>query len=122
MKYMLRSLIAIAAITALHACEPMASNTANIKRLQDTLFTLYPTVNRVTVEVRGETELIVTLGDEELYGQPEATQQQTVAEIGRLSAFVFSSNEHLKKGSLILVAEEEQLTAAGEGKTYPFNF
>ena len=46
-----------------------ASNDANIRKMEDTLFKSYPTVNGVSIEVKENTEVIITLRDVELYNE-----------------------------------------------------
>ncbi len=107
--------IATAAAT-FSACKEEVSNAANIQRMNDTIFTLYPTVNRVSVEVREREDVIITLGDAELFNAGDAKQQEVSNELGKLSVFFFGKDNQLHGGKVIFAKDETNLEVKEEDK------
>lgn len=85
------------------------SNMGNIHKMEDTLFKMYPTVNRLTVEVKDFSDVVVTLGDKELYNASDEKRQQIAEEIGKLSVHFFEENNYLEKGEVIYTDNETSL-------------
>jgi hypothetical protein len=88
------------------------SNMGNIHVMEDTLFKTYPTVNRLTVEVKEFSEVVVTLGDKELFNAPDEKRQQVAEEIGKISVHLFEENNYLEKGKVIYTDNETTLDAS----------
>ncbi len=107
-------------IALIAACKPgNENNNANIRHMEDTLFKLYPTVNRVTIEVNDFSDVIVTLGDMELYEAAEAERQRVAKEIEGLTKHIFTEGNNLQKGEVIFVKEENTLEIKSGKKKYP---
>lgn len=111
MKKLLYAALLLPVITSCNMKDP-ESNMANIHVMEDTLFKTYPTVNRLTVEVREFSEVIVTLGDKELYNEPDEKRQQVAEEIGKISVHLFEENNYLEKGKVIYTDNETSLDAS----------
>jgi hypothetical protein len=113
------SLLACFSTLLLMSCEEQdISNTKYLRSMEDTIFKTYPSVNRVSVEVKENEELIVTLGDQELYNAPADQQQKTASEIGNIAIHVFGRNR-LEKGDVVFVANETSIEVKeNEKKTY----
>lgn len=90
------------------------SNMASIHVMEDTLFKTYPTVNRLTVEVKEFSEVIVTLGDKELYGASDDKRQQVAEEIGKIAVHLLEENNYLEKGKVIYTDNETSLDIANK--------
>ena len=82
---------------------------ANIHAMEDTLFKSYPTVNRLTVEIKDFEDVIVTLGDKEMYNASDEKRAQVAEEIGRIAVHLFEENNYLKKGVVIYTDNEATL-------------
>ena len=90
-------------------CKEAGDNTLGMKQMEDSLYTRYPTVNRVTVEVVENSNVNVTLGDATLYTGPEEKRQKVVNEIGPLIVKIFDKGNWLDKGRVVFVKEESTL-------------
>jgi hypothetical protein len=107
---MYKLLIALPLLT-IAACniKDPESNTPNITKMEDSLFKLYPTVNGVSIEIRENEDVIVTLRDAELYNESDTRRQQVTDEIARISVHLFEANNYLKKGTVIFSKNESSI-------------
>lgn len=103
-KYFL--LPALLFITGLTACETEAGNMAGMNQMKDSVFQMIPTTAAVTINVRDNRLLIVTLGDASLYQASEAQRQKTATELGALARRIFGKDSKLEKARLIVTANE----------------
>lgn len=104
--------LAILSSVSLLSCNlEQKSYTAEIARMEDTLFKAFPTVNRVSIEVKNDlgTEINITLGDAELYNADDAARQKVVDETGNIIAHVFGPDKTPGKGKVIFVEEENTI-------------
>ncbi|RYE24303.1 MAG: hypothetical protein EOP51_07840 [Sphingobacteriales bacterium] len=102
------------------ACKPgNENNDANIRRMEDTLFKLYPTTNRVSVEIKDFSDVTITIGDMELYEAPDAKRQGVSKEIEGITRKIFSEGNDLNKGEVVFVKEENSIDVKSDKKTYP---
>ena len=103
------------------ACNLNSHNhTAEIAKMEDTLFKAFPSVNRISIEVRGDfgTEIFMTFGDQELFNAPEEERQRVTTEAALITKHVFGEKT-LDKGSLIFVADENSINPDADKKVYP---
>lgn len=86
------------------------NHTTQIQQMEDTLFKSFPTVNRVSIEVRNDfaKEVNVTLGDMELHGAPEEKRIEVVEKTTALVRHIFSG-DNVERGNVIFVKEENTL-------------
>lgn len=101
--------IMIAACTCIYSCKEVGSNDLQIRQMEDSLFKRYPTVNGVTIEVKENQDVFVTLRDKELYNASQAEQQKITAEIATLSIQLFEKNNYLDEGTVIFVENETSI-------------
>lgn len=114
------SYIFFALILTVYACKAgNENNDANIRRMEDTLFKLYPTVNRVSVEVKNFSEVDITIGDMELYEATDEQRKSVTKEIEGLTKYIFTEGNDLQKGKVIFVKEENTLDIKSDKKIYP---
>ncbi len=122
MKHIFTGLAAATLLLSLHSCnmKEMTPNDTNNEKLKETVFKNYPTVNYIGVKVNEDREnIMVTLGDKELFGADAAKQQQVADEIGQTVAPLYEPNNYLKKGTVKFVAIETEIPADNEpGKEY----
>jgi hypothetical protein len=87
------------------------SYTAEIAQLEDTLFKAFPSVNRVSIEVKNDfgTEINVTLGDATLYTASDAERNKVAGETGNIIAHIFKPDDLPGKGTVIFVKEENTI-------------
>lgn len=87
------------------------NHTAQIQKMEDTLFQTFPSVNRVSIEVRNDfgKEILITLGDAELYTASEEARQKVVNQATEITRHVFAEDK-LEKGKVIFVKEENTLS------------
>ncbi|RYZ48636.1 MAG: hypothetical protein EOP49_18205 [Sphingobacteriales bacterium] len=106
----------------LYSCEGKEQQyTEEIRLMEDTLFKSFPTVNRVSIEVKQDfgSELRITLGDEQLYNGPETGRTDVVSRTADITKHVFTSDKMPEKGKLIFVKEENTIkTDEATWKTY----
>lgn len=91
-----------------------------IGKMEDTLWKSFPTVNRISIEVKQDMgkEVIVTLGDAELYNAPEEQRKQAAAKTAALTKHIFGKKTP-EKGKVIFVKEETTIsTDESTWKTY----
>jgi hypothetical protein len=105
-KYVLGSFIAVIAISS---CKESGSNLENNHRMEDTLFSTYPTVNRVTANVTDNEEIDIILGDKELYEATEEKRLKVTEEIGQMTLAIYDANNWLKKGTVIFTSDETNI-------------
>ena len=113
MKKLVFAALLLPAIVSCNKKDP-ESNMANIHAMEDTLFKTYPTVNRLTVEVKEFSEVIVTLGDKELYNESDEKRALVAEEIGKISVHLFEENNYLEKGKVIYTDNETSLDASNK--------
>lgn len=77
--------------------------------MEDTLFKTLPTVNRLTVEVKDNEEVLVTLGDKELFNASEEERVAATNKIGLITIGIYTDGNWLKKGSVTFVENESQI-------------
>lgn len=104
-KYVIVCCIAIAAA----GCKEAGSNLENNHRMEDTLFSTYPTVNRVTANVTDNEAIDIVLGDKELYDAPEEKRLQVTEEIGNMTLTIYEANNFLKKGTVTFTSDESHV-------------
>lgn len=102
---------------SLTSCEEEKSNAQNIQRMSDTIGKLYPTVNRISVEVREREDVIITLGDADLFNAPEEKKKEVSRELGELSNYFFAKDNHLEGGKVIFTRDERNLEVKDADKT-----
>lgn len=104
------------------SCNIESTNyTQEIKQMEDSVFANFPTINRVTIEVKSDfgTDIYVTLGDKELYHASEEQRVNTVRGTERIIKNVFKDKTP-PKGEIIFVEEETTIhVAEGSEKKYP---
>lgn len=111
-------LIVLPCITILSCEEKDISNAKYMRAMEDTVFATYPTVNRVSIEVKSNDELVVTIGDKELYNSDDDKMQTTANEIGNMAIHIFGRNT-LEKGDAVFVANETSIDVnENEKKTF----
>ena len=92
----------------------MGDNTAAQREMEKMVNERYPTVNRFTVEIIEHADVIITLGDAELYNGPEADRQRVTNELGDLTVQLFEKNNYLDEGTVIFAKEENSLDVKEE--------
>lgn len=95
--------------------------TAEIAKMEDTVFKAFPTVNRVSIEVKGDfgTEIIITLGDRELYNADETERQRVTNDAAALTDQIFAEKTP-DKGTVVFVEDEQSIVVdKATKKTYP---
>ena len=118
-KYMLGSLIAVIAMSS---CKEGGSNLENNHRMEDTLFSTYPTVNRVTANVTDNEVINIILGDKELYNDAEEKRLKVTEEIGHMTLNIYEANNWLKKGTVTFTSDETNIDVNDSlKKTYNMN-
>jgi hypothetical protein len=108
-KKLINYAIVIAAFTTATSCKEMGDNTPAQREMQKIVNERYPTVNRFTVEIIEHSDVIITLGDAELYNGPEAERQRVTNELGDLTVQLFEKNNYLDEGTVIFAKEENSL-------------
>ncbi len=94
-----------------------------IRQMEDSVFANFPTVNRVSVNVQSDfnKEIIITLGDKELYNASDAERNKVVTRTTEITQNIFKDRTP-KKGIVIFVEEENTLHSAPDTeKKYPMN-
>ena len=66
------------------------------------------------VEIIEHADVIITLGDAELYNGPEADRQRVTNELGDLTVQLFEKNNYLDEGTVIFAKEENSLDVKEE--------
>lgn len=100
-------------------CKDVESNDPYIRQMEDSLFKAFPTVNRVSIEVKEYQDVLVTLGDAELYSDTEDKRKAVVDQIGRMTIHFFDKNNYLDEGRVTFVAEETTMNVPeGAQKVY----
>jgi peptidoglycan hydrolase CwlO-like protein len=114
---------ALLAIVALSSCKDEFSNQEAIKRMQDTLFKVYPTMAGVSVHVEGWNELTVVARSSQLYNTSGENKQKVTAEISSIAQTVFGTNNELDTGQVIFTKDERSTDMApADGQSYPISF
>jgi hypothetical protein len=95
------------------------NHTAEIAKMEDTLFKAFPSVNRISIEVKGDfgTEILMTFGDEDLFNAAEEERQRVTIEAALITRHIFGEKTP-DKGSLIFVVEETSINPDAEKKVY----
>jgi hypothetical protein len=97
------------------------SHTEEIRKMEDTLFKAFPTVSRVSIEVKNDfgTAINITLGDAQLYSASEQQRQAVTEKAAAITMYIFSE-EKPEKGTVIFVKEENTIKVdENSKKIYP---
>jgi len=97
------------------------SHTEETRKMEDTLFKAFPTVNRVSIEVKNDfgTAINITLGDAQLYSASEQQRQAVTEKAAAITMYIFSE-EKPEKGTVIFVKEENTIKVdENSKKIYP---
>jgi hypothetical protein len=118
----MRYIISCFAFLFIFSCNLEERNhTPQIKQMEDSLFKTFPSVNRVSIEVKDDfgTEVNITLGDAELYSASEDERMKVVSKASKLTENIFAEDKP-GKGSVIFVKEENTIDVKEETKKiYP---
>ncbi len=109
------------AFFALASCQEFGPNDAYLKRMEDSVFMTFPTVNRVSIEIKEHRELYLTIGDKELYHAPEEERIKVADQLSEMSWIIFKDNNRLSAGEVRFVEEETTRTISSEPKVYPLH-
>ena len=102
-----------------YGCKDVESNDPYIHQMEDSLYKAFPTVNRVSIEVKENTDVLITLGDAELYNAPEEQRKAATDQIAKMSIHFFEKNNYLDKGTVTFVQEETSMDVKpGSEKVY----
>lgn len=116
-------LLALGAIVlSATGCKDVESNEPYIHQMEDSLYKVLPTVNRVSIEVKENTDVLITLGDTELYNATEEKRKEVTAQVAKMSIHFFDKNNYLDKGTVTFVQEETTMDVKpGTEKVYDMN-
>lgn len=89
-----------------------------IAQLEDSLFKAFPSVNRVSIEVKNDfgSELIITLGDAELYHATENKRTEITNRAKDIALHIFGADKKPNKGEVVFVQEENTIDVAEDTK------
>ncbi len=118
MKYTLLLATLLPAMVWMVGCKEEVSNTANIARMEDTVFKSFPTVNGVSIEVKDFADVDITIRDKELYNYTEDKRQDATDKIALMTVHIFGKDNHLKNGKVIFVENETSIDKDAVKKTY----
>ena len=116
-------IIAIGTVSMMSCNMEPKDHTKQISRMEDTMFKSFPTVNRVSVEVKDDfgTEVNITLGDAELYNATEERRKEVTNKTAAIVKDVFAMDKP-EKGKVIFVKEEKSLAVdEASNRTYEMN-
>jgi hypothetical protein len=77
--------------------------------MEDTLFKTYPNLNRISIDVQDNENIIIVLGDKEFYTGTEEKRKAVTEEISPIMWHIYEANNYLKKGSVVFVPAESPL-------------
>ncbi|RYD54837.1 MAG: hypothetical protein EOP56_17875 [Sphingobacteriales bacterium] len=119
MKHTLLYTFGISVLAIATGCKDVQSNDPYIHQMEDSIYKAFPTVNRVSIEVKENTDVLITLGDAELYNAPEEQRNAATAQLAKMSVHFFEKNNYLDKGTVTFVAEENTMNVKpGSEKVY----
>ena len=99
------------------SCHDADYYTAEIAKMQDTVFKAFPSVNRVSIEVKTDfgSALEITLGDKTLYEGPEENRVKVTDQAAAIAQHIFGEKLP-EKGSVVFVAEENTINVPDASK------
>lgn len=83
------------------------SNMQYIGDMKDSIFKTYPNVASVTIEVKDNKTLDVTLGDVQLFKATDIKRQQVANELGQMALRIFPKNTEIEKGEIVISDDEK---------------
>lgn len=85
--------------------------TDEIGHMEDTLFKAFPSVSRVSIEVKHDfgSELIITLGDASLYHAADEKRTTVARQAADISFAIFGEEKLPGKGKVVFVEEENTI-------------
>lgn len=98
-----------------------ASYKEEISKMEDTLWKAFPSVNRLSIEVKNDfgAEIEVTMGDAELYNATEERRKDVTQKTALITKHIFAADKKPGKGRVIFVKEETTIdTDKDSWKTY----
>lgn len=122
MKRSLLTALCISPILFTIGCKDVESNEPYIRQMEDSLYKAFPSVNRVSIEVKENTDVLITLGDAELYNASDESRKAVTEHIAHMSIHFFEKNNYLDKGTVTFVQEENTMNVKpGSEKVYDMN-
>ncbi len=115
------SILFVLLLAIITSCNMDTDHTQEIKQMEDSVFASFPTVNRVTVKVSSDfsKEIVVTMGDKQLYNGSEDERTKVVSRTEKIVKNIFKEKTP-GKGEVHFVEEENTLNSApGSEKKYP---
>lgn len=106
---------------ALASCQDFGPNDVYLKRMEDSVFQTFPTVNRVSIEIKEHQDVYLTIGDKELYHGSEEERVKVVDQLAEMTWIIFKDNNRLSKGEVQFVEEETTREIQSTPKVYPLN-
>lgn len=121
MKKVSLSFIIGSSLFALASCQEFGPNDVYLKRMEDSVFQTFPTINRISIEVKEHREVYLTVGDKELYHATEEERIKVADQLAEMTWIIFKDNNRLSKGEVHFVEEETTRTIESEPKVYPLH-
>ena len=110
MKYSIPVAIACIYVLTTSCKDASENNMQYIGELKDSIFKAYPNVASITIEVKDNKTLAITLGDVHLYKAPDAKRQQVANEMGTMALRIFPKNTDIDKGEIVVSNDEKSTT------------
>ncbi len=130
MKYSFKKMKSITTLLAISACilflsackDNSESNIQYEEQMKDSIFKYYPSVASITVGVKENTELSITLGSVDMFSKTDDAGRKTANELGMMALRLFPKDNSLEKGQLIVSKDEKSdHVNVAEAKVYNIN-
>lgn len=111
----MKKLLPIIAIALLNltACKETddAKNVATNEEMRKELKQLYPSLQRahIGVEVHEFKDVKITLGDAELFAEPDTKKEEIAKHIAEMTYNMYHENNYLDKGTIIFTPVEDRM-------------
>lgn len=100
-------LLLVFAVLAMASCRDIgAEHMQGMMHMRDSIFSSYPTVAAVTINIRDDRLLIITLGSSDLAQYGEAERQKIASDLGAMAVRLFGKKSGLKSEKLIITPNE----------------
>jgi len=102
----------VVAAFAFTSCKDVGeAHMQGMMHMRDSIFNHYPTVAAVTINIRDDRLLIITLGSSDLARASETDRRQMATDLGEMAVRLFGKNSGLKKEQLIITPDERNQVA-----------
>lgn len=102
---------------AFASCKELSetSHMEEMTKMKDSIFSVYPSVASITINVRDRKQLLITLGSEKLAKSTDTERRQVADELAAMTLRIFGKDSGIEEEKVIITADEKNTAAEPAG-------